>query len=352
MNKPAKKKALILPIDKSKKIQAIAKPARIEISKVSHGWMSDMTKINFEKEMERKRVKNQRILNSKEDKKIHALNTIIERAEPYFPDQKNVDIDYYHFNYEDRADDGNLLLKFLDLAKNKECFSEFTSTQNWRKTLINFTDINLDKIKEYRDELLRQQNKTATTKIEIVSIPTLHLDDDKKTNKFPHKLPAGTKWKDFIIQFNDDYNINVQVKGINANISYKDMQMIGQDKNQPSEAWIFLRVLAKNNGELTITDPEAKDSYRKQKQLLSENLNNYFRIDYDPFYPYFSSAEKYGNSYKTKITMISQDSSKRPSIVVQSKDKINKKYDLNEDINEFYTEQTPIVVEDEYPIDI
>jgi hypothetical protein len=78
MNKPVKKKTLVSPTDKSKKIQAIAKTDRIEISKVSHGGMSDIVKMNFEKEMQKQQLKGQRILHSQKDRKIHALDTIIE----------------------------------------------------------------------------------------------------------------------------------------------------------------------------------------------------------------------------------------------------------------------------------
>ena len=78
MNKLAKKKTFALLVDKPKKIQAITKPAYIETSKVSHGGMSDMSKMNFEKEMQKQQLKGQRILSSQKDKKIHALDTIIE----------------------------------------------------------------------------------------------------------------------------------------------------------------------------------------------------------------------------------------------------------------------------------
>lgn len=67
-------------------------------------------------------------------------------------------------------------------------------------------------------------------------------------------------------------------------------------RGRPSVLWVLLRVLAKRSGEITITDPEASEKYKKQKQGLSEALQSYFRIDFDPFHPY-----RVVKAYKTKF---------------------------------------------------
>lgn len=123
--------------------------------------------------------------------------------------------------------------------------------------------------------------------------------------KFPYKIPAGTKWEDFIIKILDDENMLIKVKRLEHTASYKELGLTGRDDN-PRKAvlWGFLNVLSKLNGELKINDPEAKDKYKKQKELLGKALQSYFSIDYDPFYPYRSSLEKSGDSYKIKITLI------------------------------------------------
>lgn len=116
------------------------------------------------------------------------------------------------------------------------------------------------------------------------------------------------------------------------------MGMVGKGKiPQPSEQWIFLKVLAQKHGEITIKDPEAKDRYKKQKQALTEALRNYFCIDYDPFYPYQSSLEKDGNSYKIKLLLIPP-----------SKREESEKLTIDEDadslgIHEFLSEEAPQV---------
>lgn len=123
--------------------------------------------------------------------------------------------------------------------------------------------------------------------------------------KFPFKIPAGTQWHNVIIKFLDDERIEIHVKRLKHTTNYKEMEMLGKGKiPTPNEQWNFLKVLAKCYGEISIRDPEAKDKYKKQKQELTETLRNYFSIDYDPFYPYQSSPEKAGNSYKIKIFLI------------------------------------------------
>ena len=139
-------------------------------------------------------------------------------------------------------------------------------------------------------------------------------------NKFPYKLPAGTIWGNIIIKFLNDEDVFIQVKQLKHNTNYEEMGFVGKGNNpNPSEAWTFLRVLAHQvNGELTIKDAEAKDRYKKQKELLGKALQKYFLLDYDPFYPYHSSSEKSGDSYKIKLTLILQKYSHKISICLLS----------------------------------
>lgn len=128
---------------------------------------------------------------------------------------------------------------------------------------------------------------------------------EQSMNKFPFKIPSGTKWENIFIKFIDDLKVEILVKGLRHIADFKELGLIGKGKiPEPSEQWYFLKVLSQCNGEITISDTQAKDKYKKQKQILSEILQQYFSIDYDPFYPYQSSSEKRGNSYKIKITLI------------------------------------------------
>jgi len=158
--------------------------------------------------------------------------------------------------------------------------------------------------------------------------------------KFPHKLPAGTIWENFTIKFFDSENIFIQVKQFKHEASYKEMGFVGKGNNpNPSETWTFLKVLAQVNGELTLKDPKARDKYKKQKELLAKSLQDYFSLDYDPFYPYHSSSEKEGNSYKIKITLISPPAVKETPKTKEETDDLG--------LKEYLDEQAPQMYEDE-----
>lgn len=158
--------------------------------------------------------------------------------------------------------------------------------------------------------------------------------------KFPYKIPAGTHWNQVIIKFLDDEQIEIWVKKQETIATFVEMGMTGKGKiPEPSEQWLFLKVLAKCNGELTIKDPEAREKYKKQKQALSETLKSYFSIDYDPFYPYHHNPEKPGNSYKIKLTLI-------PPQTENASQNVNDR-DIEDTlgIEEFLNEQAPQVLE-------
>jgi hypothetical protein len=147
-------------------------------------------------------------------------------------------------------------------------------------------------------------------------------EPEKSEPKFPYKIPAGTHWNNVIIKFLDNENVEIHVKRLKHKTDYKEMGMIGKGKvPEPSEQWLFMKVLAQYQGEITIRDPEAKDKYKKQKQALTETLRNYFSIDYDPFYPYHSCLEKGGNSYKIKLLLIPHlEKNIRPNIIEEEAD--------------------------------
>lgn len=156
--------------------------------------------------------------------------------------------------------------------------------------------------------------------------------------KFPHKLPSGTKWENITIKFEDDSKVFIKAKQLEHYTNYKDMGFIGKGNNpEPSEAWVFLRVLSmtKTPGEIAITDKDVRDKWKAQKSILSEALQSYFSIDYDPFYPYRSSTEKIGSSYKIKLNLVpppEQEATEEP----EEKD----------EVKEFLNQEAPQVFEE------
>lgn len=207
----------------------------------------------------------------------------------------------------------NSFIKDVLEIKYTENIIEDLTYKNRQKNLNSYQSKGLDK---YPDNNVIQKSLFANKPLPITGeIKVIGLNEGLKAlskkeimeskPKFPYKIPAGTQWHNVIIKFIDNERIEIHVKRLKHLVDFKEMGMVGKGKiPTPNEQWIFLKVLAQCYGEISIRDPEAKDKYKKHKQELTETLRNYFSIDYDPFYPYHSSPEKRGNSYKIKLTLI------------------------------------------------
>ena len=121
-------------------------------------------------------------------------------------------------------------------------------------------------------------------------------DDGKK---FTHKLPSGTRWEDFIIYFLSDERVKISVRGMEEELSYSDIGFLDRRSGKPDSQWAFLRILSKNGGEVSWADADACDEFKKTKERLTARLQEFFRIDYDPFLPYAETR-----SYKIKLTLL------------------------------------------------
>ena len=153
---------------------------------------------------------------------------------------------------------------------------------------------------------------------------------------FPDKLPAGTTWQQMYMKFEDDENVLIVVGQYRRNLNYRDMGFTDNrgKKRNPNAAWKFLKVLAVHNGEIDIKDPDAKDTYKKQKQLLSDALKKYFALDADPFEPYRSEG-----AYKIKMTLMASDELRATLLPQNAPDSVSPISDIQAE----HAKQTPIV---------
>lgn len=118
----------------------------------------------------RQLLKQNRILGTKKDKYLHAIDLIIEWAGKY-QDQNNsilfgktIGIDYYLFNFEDRLDVVlNLFKPFLNKLKNDGCFTSWKRHTFVKKSLFTFFEVDIDKLKEYRNNF---EANTGLSKID------------------------------------------------------------------------------------------------------------------------------------------------------------------------------------------
>jgi hypothetical protein len=162
--------------------------------------------------------------------------------------------------------------------------------------------------------------------------------EDTKGPKLPYALPRGTRWEDVVLKFTDDDHIRILCKGKEHTAHYGEMGLEGKG-GKPSVLWTLLRVLAMHSGELQGSDAKAADRYKKQKQSLSEALENYFDIDFDPFHPFQKTR-----SYKVKFTILPPDNGfsfekkERPSLM-----EAPKKPDPFADLAEYMGDIAPVV---------
>lgn len=169
--------------------------------------------------------------------------------------------------------------------------------------------------------------------------------EEKKKYEFPHKLPRGTKWENITIKFLDDDTVQILVQGKTHTTHYRDMGFDGKG-SKPSVLWAFLCVLAKYSGEIKSTDPKAVEKYKKQKQSLSEKLEDYFGL-YDPFYP-FQMRGKTDKVYRVKFTILPPDN----GFTFEKKEKISLlekpvKKDPFADLGSYMGEVAPVVAQTE-----
>lgn len=124
------------------------------------------------------------------------------------------------------------------------------------------------------------------------------IKTNKQKNRFPFTIHGGTTWENIYIKFNNDEEVTIMVNCYKHNTSFADMGFIDNRSGKPNSEWALLIIFAKNGGRLSSGNPEARDRYKKIKQLLSDSLKYYFSIEYDPFKKYNKS-----DGYELKLNL-------------------------------------------------
>jgi hypothetical protein len=153
---------------------------------------------------------------------------------------------------------------------------------------------------QLRDEGIRLGRTMRSEYEKLVALYQRKSDNGTKGLLFPYKIPAGTRWADFIFIVDRKDALTVQVKQHKVTLSYTELGMEDGRTGRPSLQWALLKLFAEHAGEIPATSSDARDNYKKQKQLLSEKLQTYFAIDFDPFEPY-------EGAYKAKFTIFMKD---------------------------------------------
>lgn len=152
----------------------------------------------------------------------------------------------------------------------------------------------------------------------------ISIDDkrnaSKTKNKFPYPIPAGTEWRQVSMKVLEDEKIHIKLPTKEHTATYEEMGF-GKHDGKPSVLWAFFKILAMQNGEISITDETAKVQYKKQKQQVSDILKNYFSMENDPFHPY-----KENSSYKTRFTLFSDTGAEKARAYADDKEGQDDRY--------------------------
>ncbi len=132
-----------------------------------------------------------------------------------------------------------------------------------------------------------------------------------KKKMSPPNVAPGTRWENIRIRIIDENNVVILIGNSKYETNYKKMGFEDERTGYPNKQWMFLWLLAINNGALSwedyrdnnrLSNLSLKDinKFKKIKQLLAETLKNYFKINEDPFYSY--RKEK---AYRIRINLTS-----------------------------------------------
>lgn len=149
------------------------------------------------------------------------------------------------------------------------------------------------------------------------------------------KLPSNLHWEEIVIRFINGHEVIVKARNKTFQTNYELMGFSDKRNMLPNKQWLFLEQLSKTGGEISWRNPQANSKGKKQKQLLSDKLKNYFEIQNDPFYTY--RTEK---AYKIKLTLY-------PVLDYDKKDGFSESEDDNLGIKEYWKEQSPQVYDGE-----
>ena len=94
--------------------------------------------------------------------------------------------------------------------------------------------------------------------------------------------PEGTTWEDIKIQFRDNHTVTVWAGDETHRYTYGEMGMISKKDKNPTVQWTWLQGFAVSHGEINWGNKHSAHSLKKQKQILSKRLREFFRLEDDP----------------------------------------------------------------------
>jgi len=193
-----------------------------------------------------------------------------------------------------------------EIAKNKQFISDTLDFA--KKECLNVSYSFKQKYYPFIDNLVKCFEEGESFEI---CMPFLKQYPTPSHKKFtPLKLPSGTKWEHVTIQFLDYDKVKIQAPNkFSKIVNFRKMGFENLKNGKPNTQWKLLYDLSRYRGDLSWTiatyrkrvdsHPLSTPKIRKQIQVLSQSLKQYFNINEPPFYDYVKFK-----AYKTKFFLL------------------------------------------------
>ncbi|MBI5886153.1 MAG: hypothetical protein HZB85_06180 [Deltaproteobacteria bacterium] len=95
--------------------------------------------------------------------------------------------------------------------------------------------------------------------------------------------PPDATWGDVSIKFKDGHTVSIKAGNASGTYNYTQMGMADERNGNPTKQWKLLESFATAHGKFSWEHSDATRKNQKRREVLAENLHNFFRIEGDPF---------------------------------------------------------------------
>ena len=157
------------------------------------------------------------------------------------------------------------------------CMEILQSKKSLFLTLLDLLDVS-----DSGKLIINPSCKKTITEFHNALVPALHNSEEAYPIAF-FPTPAGARWNDVRIRFLDGHSVSIWVRDKSGVYSFSQMGMSKRNSAAPTAQWKLLEAFAEGRGVFDWENEQASRTQKKQKQLLSQALRDFFRIDGDPF---------------------------------------------------------------------
>lgn len=170
----------------------------------------------------------------------------------------------------------------LIASTDKACDPESLELMSTRRSLV-LTLSDVLCINESGEPAAGEHCAQMLDKFHTTIIPALQPDSKDASPIAFFPTPANAAWNDVQIRFLDGHTVSISVGDRSGVYNFVQMGMSKRNSATPTAQWKLLEAFADGHGVFDWHSEHAARTQKKQKQLLSQALSEFFRIEGDPF---------------------------------------------------------------------